>query len=163
MIVVVMGVAGSGKSHVAASLASALSWAYVDADDFHPEGNITKMARGVPLDDADRKPWLDAIRASLRRFERSRDDVVLACSALKRDFRRRLGAGFTSVHFVYLKGDPELFERRISGRVDHFFGVQLLASQFEALEAPEPEEAIVIDAAQPAAVIVATVRRALRL
>ena len=152
MIIVVMGVAGSGKTLVGRMLAGALRWPFLDADDFHPVQNIAKMASGIPLDDDDRIPWLDAMHAKLGSME----DAVLACSALKARYRERLRAGL-DVRFVFLRGSRELIAERVGNR-EHFFAPELVDSQFAALE--EPRDAIVIDAAKPADAIVDEIYRA---
>lgn len=141
MIIVVMGVAGSGKTRIGRILADRLQWPFLDADDFHPPESIAKMASGVPLDDADRIPWLDAIHAALERV----DHAVLACSALKERYRERLRAGL-DVRLVFLRASREMVVERLRGR-EHFFPPELIDSQFDTLE--EPGDAIVIDAAEP--------------
>src|SRR5512142_649544 len=146
MIVVVMGVAGSGKTRIGRMLAARLGWPFLDADDFHPASNIAKMASGHPLDDADRVPWLDAMHAKIATMP----DAVLACSALKESYRQRLRAGL-DVRFVFLRGSRELIAERVRHR-EHFFAPELIESQFEALE--EPADALAIDAALPPEVIV---------
>jgi len=159
MIVVVMGVCGSGKTTVGRALAASLQWRFVDADDFHPPANLAKMARGVPLADADRWPWLDRIVAELKVDARAGRHVVVACSALRQAYRDRL-AQAGEVRFAYLKGDAASIEPRIAGRSGHFMPASLLASQFATLE--EPAEAITIDVAQPVATQVAVIASALR-
>ena len=143
MIIIIMGVSGVGKTTAGAVLAERLGWTFRDADDFHPKHNIEKMKAGVPLTDADRLPWL----AALRELVRSQDaGMVLACSALKQSYRDYLGDGRTDVAFVYLKGDASLIEKRLEGRKGHFAGPGILESQLTDLE--EPENALVIDASQ---------------
>jgi gluconokinase len=147
MIVVLMGVSGSGKTTVGRSLAAELGWAFLDADDFHSQASIAKMAAGIALTDDDRFPWLDRLAEEIR-AETARDrDVVLACSALKQGYRERLaqGAGQDLV-FVYLKGDATTIEPRLASRSGHYMPASLLASQFAALE--EPAGAIVVDIRQ---------------
>lgn len=131
---VVMGVAGSGKSAVGTLLAERLGVVFADGDAFHPPANLAKMAAGIPLDDADRAPWLDAIAAWLA----THADAVVACSALRRSYRDRLrGPG---VRFIYLRGTRDLLAQRLANRRDHFFPPQLLDSQLAALEEPGPDE-----------------------
>jgi ACS family tartrate transporter-like MFS transporter len=154
MILLVMGVTGSGKSTVARSLAARLGWVFLEADDFHSPGNKEKMRHGVPLNDADRIPWLDAIHAELVRQNAAGHRVVLACSALKADYRKRLCAGL-QVRVVYLKGSYELIDKRLRRRTGHFAGEAILADQFAVLE--EPRDAIVLDAAKPAEALVAQI------
>ncbi|HEY6723687.1 MAG TPA: gluconokinase [Polyangiaceae bacterium] len=143
---VVMGVAGSGKTTLARALAERLGLPFADADDYHPPANIAKMARGEPLDDADRAPWLARL-AELLGDHAGRTGLVLACSALKRAYRQRLRGSHTSVTFVYLEGTFELIGQRLSGRSGHFMTARMLRSQFDALEAPD--DAIVVDVGLP--------------
>ena len=142
MIVVVMGVSGSGKSTVGAALAAALGWPLIDADDLHPPENVAKMAAGVALTDDDRWPWLDGIVDALRERTAGGGNVVLACSALKQRYRDRL-ARAGDVRFVHLHGTPETVAARIAGRRHRYMPATLLASQYAALE--PPAEAIDID------------------
>jgi len=160
MIVVLMGVCGSGKTTVGRALAASLQWRFLDADEFHPEANVAKMARGVALTDDDRWPWLDRIVAELKRLQLAGTHAVVACSALRQAYRDRLAQG-GDVHFVYLKGDAATIEPRLAGRSGHFMPSSLLASQFATLE--EPAAAIVVDVAQPVAAQVAAIARALQL
>jgi MFS transporter, ACS family, tartrate transporter len=154
MILVVMGVAGSGKSTIAETLAQHLGWVFLDADRFHSPANKEKMHRGIPLTDADRFPWLDAIRTELIVSEAKGQSVVLACSALKEEYRRRLTLGLHP-RFVYLKGAYALIEARLRERSGHFAGESILADQFRALE--EPRDAIVADIDAPVETIVSTI------
>lgn len=146
MIVVVMGVTGCGKSTVGAALAARLGWPFLDADDFHPEANVAKMASGVPLDDGDRWPWLDRIADELRRIEAADGSAVLACSALKEAYRERLAAG-GDVRFVHLTGDPDTIAGRLAVRKHRYMPASLLASQYATLE--PPRDAIEVDVALP--------------
>jgi MFS transporter, ACS family, tartrate transporter len=154
MILVVMGVAGSGKSTIAERLAQSLGWVFLDADRFHSPTNKEKMHRGIPLTDADRIPWLDTIRAELLANDANGDSVVLACSALKEEYRKRLSRGLKP-RFVYLKGSYELIDARLRGRSGHFAGESILADQFKSLE--EPRGAIVADIDAPVETIIATI------
>jgi len=138
-----MGVSGAGKTAVGEVVAERLGWPFVDADDLHPPGNIRKMAAGVPLTDADRLPWLERVRAAIAEHGGSGRSVVVACSALKREYREFLRKGQVDIRFVYLRGTRPVFERRLAGRSGHFFDPSLLTSQLETLE--EPDDAIVID------------------
>lgn len=136
-----MGVSGSGKTRVGRALAKRLGVPFLDADDDHPPENVEKMSRGEALNDADRAPWLDRLHALLI----EQPDAVLACSALKRRYRRRLASPPAAPTFVYLKVDQDEIARRMTGR-DHFFPVSLLDSQFAALEEPGDDEAVIVDA-----------------
>jgi MFS transporter, ACS family, tartrate transporter len=155
MIVVVMGVTGSGKSSVAELLTKRLGWVFLDADQFHSPANKEKMHRGIPLTDADRIPWLESIHAELVKNDAKGISVVLACSALKEDYRRRLSRGLRP-RSVYLKGSFELIESRLRGRSGHFAGESILADQFRALE--EPRDAIVVDIDTPVQSIVDSIQ-----
>lgn len=138
--VVVAGVSGSGKSTVGQLLAAQLGWPYVEADDHHPPANVAKMARGEPLDDDDRAPWLASLRAELERHAAAGTNVVLSCSALKRRYRAVLTDGLPHVATVLLHGPTHLLADRIAERTDHFFDPRLLWSQLDALELPAPDE-----------------------
>jgi gluconokinase len=138
-VIVVMGVSGSGKSTVGGLLAERLGVPYAEADDFHPAANIAKMSAGHPLDDTDRAPWLDAIAAWIA--GRGDRGGVVSCSALRRRYRDRLRADAPSVFFLHLDGPPELIAARLAARMQHFMPPGLLASQFDALEPLDPDEA----------------------
>ena len=155
MVVVVMGVAGSGKSTVGPLLARALGGDFAEGDKFHPAANVAKMSSGVPLDDADRKPWLAAMAAAIAEWSRKDRPTVLACSALKRSYRAILSGRSPEVRFVFLKGDEPVIAARMAKRHDHFMPSSLLRSQFATLE--EPDDAIVADIRQDPAAIVAAV------
>lgn len=142
MIVVLMGVSGSGKSTVGGALASALGWPLIDADDLHPPENVAKMAAGIPLTDDDRWPWLDRVVDELRRASAGGGNVVVACSALKQRYRDRL-ARAGDVRFVHLRGDRETIAARLASRRHRYMPATLLASQFATLEVPA--DAIDID------------------
>jgi gluconokinase len=146
MIVIVMGVAGSGKTTIGQLLARELHSTFVDADVFHPASNIEKMSHGIPLTDGDRAPWLLALHARILEASSRSESLVLACSALKQSYRDTLDRG-VSVSWVYLKGTEELIRSRMQSRPEHFMKADMLASQFAALE--EPSDAIVIDVALP--------------
>lgn len=150
--VLVMGVSGCGKSSFGAALAEALGAPFADADAFHPEANIAKMAAGIPLTDADRWPWLDAIGAWLA----ERPSGVAACSALKRAYRDRLRERAPGLRVVHLEGPFELIAGRQAARAGHFMPPSLMASQFATLEPPgEGEGAITLDVSRPVSVLVA--------
>jgi gluconokinase len=144
--IVVMGVSGSGKSTVGAALAQRLRVPFADADDFHPRANIEKMSAGHPLDDEDRRPWLESIGEWLAARA---DGGVMSCSALKRSYRDQLRAHCPAVEFLHLAGTPEVIGRRQASRPGHFMPASLLASQFETLEPLEDDErGIAIDVDQ---------------
>lgn len=145
MILLVMGVTGSGKSTVGRLLAERLGWVFLDADDFHSAENKKKMQRGVPLTDADRIPWLEAIHAKLRAQDAGGNDVVLACSALNEEYRRLLTSGL-KVNLVYLRGSREMIAERLRQRAGHFAGEAILGDQFAVLQ--EPGTAFVVDIAE---------------
>ena len=154
-----MGVSGSGKTTVGRTLAQELGWRFNDADDLHPKANVAKMARGEPLTDDDRWPWIDRSVAEMRRLNATGESAVIACSALKASYRKRLAAG-GDVRIVYLKGDAATIEPRLARRSGHFMPASLLPSQFATLE--EPADAIVVDIRQPIETQVAAIARALR-
>ena len=143
-VYVVMGVSGSGKSAVGARLAERLGWRFLDADDFHPEANVDKMSRGEPLDDADRAPWLTRLRELIETHLEEDAPLILACSALKERYRERLRFD-RRVGFIYLEGDFDLIQERMNSRGDHFMKTEMLESQFEALEEPDPGDAVRVD------------------
>ncbi len=160
MVLLLMGVVGSGKTTIGTLLAQQLGWEFVDADSFHSKANIEKIRRAIPLDEADRAPWLDAIHKAVKGWVAERRNVVLACSALKRAYRERIDGG-PDVRLVYLKGSPDLISQRLRARRGHFANEQLLASQFAILE--EPEEAITVDTSQSPPDIAKEIRVALGL
>jgi gluconokinase len=141
VIILLMGVQGSGKTTVGQALAERLGWRFADADSFHPPENIAKMAAGVPLDDADRAPWLAALRTEIDRTLRSHTNLVLTCSALKDRYRRVLLTD--GVALVYLRGTQALIASRLASRAGHFAKLDLLKSQFVDLE--EPTDAFNVD------------------
>ncbi|MEO6875065.1 MAG: gluconokinase [Opitutaceae bacterium] len=159
MVVLLMGVAGSGKTTIGRELAAELGWRFADADDFHPPANVAKMSVGLPLDDTDRAPWLAAIRVYIdARIERG-ENAVVTCSALKEKHRAVLLTGAPEVNLVYLRGTRELLWSRISARKGHFMKPAMLDSQLAALE--EPVNALVVDITPPPAQIIAGIRSAI--
>jgi gluconokinase len=134
LIVILMGVAGSGKTTVGTLLARKLGWQFADADDFHSFENKQKISRGIALTDSDRAPWLAAMRSAIQQWNAAGENVVLACSALKRSYRDELRVG--DVRFVFLKGDYALLLERLRSRHGHFADENILASQLATLEEP---------------------------
>ena len=160
MIVVLMGVAGSGKTRVGRALAESLGWPFYDADDFHPPANVAKMAAGVPLTDEDRWPWLDRIVDELAHAGADDGNAVLACSALRQIYRDRITrAG--NVRFVFLNGDLATIAARLATRSHKYMPASLLPSQFATLE--EPADALVVDIRADIQAKVATIRKSLGL
>jgi gluconokinase len=158
MILILMGVVGAGKTTIGRLLAARLGWLFADADEFHPATNIEKIRRGMALNDQDRAPWLKRLRAEMNEWNSSGENVVVACSALKQNYREELTVG-PAVRFVYLKGDPAVIATRLRARQDHFADEQILASQLADLE--EPQSALTVDIAQTPAQIVAEIRERL--
>jgi gluconokinase len=160
VVVIIMGATGAGKTTIGTMLAAQLNWQFADADAFHPPANIEKMSRGIPLNDADRAPWLEAMRKAILDWIAAGKNVVLACSALKRAYREELRVS-PEVKIIYLKGTYALFAERIRHRHGHFAGEGILAGQFADLQ--EPDDAITIDAAKSPEQIVSEIRKQLAL
>ncbi len=137
---IVMGVAGSGKTTVAVLLAQRLGWTFAEADDFHPPANVAKMAAGTPLDDDDRAPWLATIAQWVSEADAAGRSTVVTCSALRRAYRDVLASAAGDVRFVHLEGDPELIGARIAQRTGHFMPPTLLPSQLATLEPLQDDE-----------------------
>jgi len=156
MIIILMGVSGSGKTTIGKRLARALGWPFYDGDQFHPPENVVKMQQGMPLTDEDRWPWLHAMQAHIETWVQQGMSAVLACSALKQAYREHLVMDEAEVKLVYLKGDYDLIHERLAQRRGHFMPPGLLASQFAALE--EPERSVVVDIVHPPETIVALIR-----
>lgn len=144
MVVIVMGVSGSGKTTVGRQLAIELGWKFADADDFHPTENREKMSRGIPLTDADRLPWLERLGQIISDHVHRQSPLVLACSALRSAYRNVLGVNQSTVRSVYLKASRELLTERLSGRKHSFFNNTLLESQLATLE--EPADGLILPA-----------------
>ena len=145
--IVVMGVSGSGKTTVGQALAARLGTEFMDGDDLHSEANVAKMASGQPLDDDDRRPWLQSVGTWLNEHA---DGGVIACSALRRTYRDLIRHSAPEAFFLYLSGDPDVLARRVANRPEHFMPESLLASQLATLEPlQEDESGMTIDFAKP--------------
>jgi gluconokinase len=167
MIILLMGVSGSGKTTIGKLLAESLDWKFSDADDFHSPENINKMQHGIPLSDVDRIPWLQDLQTAIKHWLQENQNVVLACSALKDSYRQFLvwdtdglsPTGGDRLKLVYLKGSYELIQKRLQERHNHYMSEKLLESQFNTLE--EPLNTIYIDIAETPQTIVQNIRTAL--
>jgi gluconokinase len=163
VIVIVFGVSGAGKTTIGKLLAKRLGWRFLEADDFHPRGNIEKMRDGLPLTDGDRWPWLKLLREQIERSLAANENAVLACSALKRRYRERLRVS-DNVKFVLLRGDYALVEKQLHSRRGHFMNLDLLQSQFADLEEPESDEdAVTIELGRTPEELVEEIKTKLRL
>ncbi len=165
MIIIIMGVAGSGKTTIGKLLAESLGWEFSDADDFHPPSNIQKMQKGIPLTEADRIPWLEDLQTAIKQWLQANKNMILACSALKNSYRDYLVVESDRMRLIYLRGSYELIKQRLKNRQNHYLGVELLESQFAALE--EPSDAfystIYIDISSTPTEIVDKIRHDLNL
>ena len=141
MVVIIFGVSDAGKTTVGELLARELDWHFYEADDFHSPANIEKMRRGVPLTDEDRRPWLENLRELIKRCVAANENAVLACSALKRAYRKHLRVS-AEVELVFLRGDYALVAGQLGHRRGHFMNPELLRSQFADLEEPQREEGV---------------------
>jgi gluconokinase len=160
-VILLMGVAGSGKTTIGVELSAQLGWSFRDADDFHPRENVAKMSAGIPLTDEDRAPWLAAIRAHIVATLGRGESGIVTCSALKEKYRAAAIPERSAVKLVHLAGDFRLILERMQARTDHFMKPQMLESQFATLE--PPTDALTIDIAKPPAEIVAEIRQKLKL
>ncbi len=140
MIVVAMGVCGSGKTSVGKVIASRMNWTFIEGDDLHPPANKTKMASGVPLTDEDRWPWLDRIAGRMRAIDKAGGSAVVACSVLRQVYRDRLRRSGADLRFLHLTGDAGLIRQRMASRGGHFMPAGLLDSQLATLEPARPDE-----------------------
>ena len=156
MIIIIMGVSGAGKTTVGRYLANELGWKFFDADDFHSAANKDKMSRGIALTDEDRADWLMSLRKLLNQNIQSNQSIVLACSALKQDYRNVLQVN-DEVHFVYLQGSYQQIEARMKKRKDHYMKPGMLASQFAILE--EPNDALTVEISKTPKEIIALIRK----
>jgi len=161
VVIVLMGVSGSGKTTVGSLLAQKLHWDFADADDYHSPSNVEKMRRGIPLDDADRAPWLDSLRSVIATWVSASKNGVLACSALKQAYRANLLVDAQQVRFVYLKASHEVLTKRLLERRDHYMKEAMLTSQLATLQ--EPTEAIVLSAESTPEQLVKGIREAFQL
>jgi gluconokinase len=157
MVVILMGVAGAGKTTIGRALAADLGARFIEGDDIHAPAAVAKMRAGVPLTDADRAPWLASLHAIVAAALDRREPLILSCSALKERYRQVLRGNLRTVRFVYLKADPETLARRLADRRGHLAGPALLASQLADLETPA--DALTIDGTKPPDQIVDTIRR----
>ena len=156
-----MGVSGSGKTTVGEKLAQSLNYEFADADDFHPPDNIDKMRHGIPLNDADRIPWLESIQNAIKAWITANRNVILACSALKASYRQKLLLDSKYIKLIYLKGSFEVIQGRLQQRQNHFMSEKLLGSQFDDLE--EPADAISVDVSKSVENIVQDILEKLRM
>ena len=163
MVIIIFGVSGAGKTTVGELLARELDWHFYEADDFHSRANIAKMRRGLPLTDEDRWPWLEDLRELIKRYVAANENAVLACSALKRVYRKHLRVT-AEVKLVFLRGDYALVGGQLRHRRGHFMNPGLLLSQFADLEEPQPEEEVLtIELGRPAHELVEEIKTKLRL
>jgi gluconokinase len=137
MVIIIMGVEGTGKTTIGKMLAQKLGWKFYDADDYHPKRNIEKMRSGLPLNDEDRWPWLKEVRKLIDSSLNRNESSIIACSALKSSYRQYLKQQNEKIIFVYLKGNKNTISKRLASREGHFAGTELLESQLQTLEEPE--------------------------
>lgn len=158
-IIILIGVAGSGKTTIGQLLSAKLQWPFFDADDFHPPSNIAKMAAGIPLEEEDRWPWLETLKEAISQEIAAGQNAIFACSALKESYRDFLTRDLEQTKLVYLKGNTPILSRRIATRKNHFMKEAMLASQLATLE--EPENCLTIDVSDPPEVIATRIIREL--
>jgi len=158
VVIILTGVAGAGKTTIGRALAAELGWPFVEGDHYHPAANVAKMHSGIPLDDVDRAPWLAALHALIVRALDRREHTVMACSALRRQYRGRLRGECRQVRFVHLQASEPELERRLATRPAHFAGPSLLPSQLATLDPPGDDEALIVDATWPPERILCAIR-----
>ncbi|MCF6149239.1 MAG: gluconokinase [Candidatus Kuenenia sp.] len=158
MIIILMGVSGSGKTTIGHLLADNLGWTFYDGDDYHPSSNVENLKKGIALTDTERWPWLATLRKIIENTITKKEHAIIACSALKQSYREYLAGNCESVRFVYLKGDYDLIRQRVNKRKGHFIDANLLLSQFETLE--EPRDAFIIDVSHSPESIVYRIKEA---
>ena len=161
MVIILIGVAGAGKTTIGKLLAQELGWPFYEGDLLHPQTNIEKMKQGLALTDEDREPWLDNLQKLINGLIHRGQPGIVACSVLKRAYREHLQRDNEGARFIYLKGDYDLVRKRLEERKDHFMVADLLDSQFRTLE--EPEGLLVVDILQEPEFIVSSLKRELRL
>ena len=144
MVIVIMGVSGSGKTTIGKKISKSLGWKFYEGDDYHPQKNVEKMSNGIPLNDEDRKPWLQNLSRIIAEMINEKENAVITCSALKKIYRNIIKIN-DEVKFVYLKSSYDLIKKRMKQRNNHFMKADMLASQFEALEEPEDAISVSID------------------
>jgi len=160
-MIVICGVTGSGKTRIASQLAHELGWHYIEGDDYHPAVNIEKMRRGMPLSDDDRRPWLDALAHDLARLAIRGLSFVATCSALKRDYRDRLRSVVPGIVFIQLAVAPDVLQKRVEARSNHFAGANLIDCQLMIFETLSTDEGLIIDATGEIEDIVTIIRKKL--
>jgi gluconokinase len=159
-IILVMGVSGTGKTTIGKKLAAALNWKFVDADSFHSTANLEKMSQGIPLNDSDRIPWLKALQTAIEQWLQADQKTVLACSSLKTAYRQMLWRDPQRMQLVYLRGTFEVIAQRLAERQNHFMSKDLLQSQFDSLEEPNPATSLWVEVLQsPDAIVQEIIQR----